>query len=389
MVEEIIILTESPFSKRDYDRFGIEILSRDFMVRVLDCTPWLKPDFWRTYSNIRYEFSGYCAIGNWQDFEARMRSMISAIVIDYLGSCPTTEKIRKVLRQKKTKRAIVHNGLYPQARLGGYERFLNRLRQGRLIRRGLNKLWRGIRLVISSKYLPDIAVLSGEVGLKDYRAKAHHRIWAHHFNYDIFLAINKRPKIKMAPYAVFLDEDMVYHSDYLHHGLNPVTSEKNYYTALNRFLYAFENRTGLSVAVAAHPRSRYDLRPNLFAGRVAVLGKTAELVRNASLVFGHTSDSQTFAVLWRKPIVLLTTNDLQKSFKQPYIDAKSELFDAPLINMDSFDLSNLDLQKLSHVNQQKYEDYKRLYIKKPATPELPVWEIFAAYLRDNRGSFFT
>ena len=45
----IIILTDIGFSKRDYDRFGIEILAKRHQVEILDLTEWLSPNYWKVY----------------------------------------------------------------------------------------------------------------------------------------------------------------------------------------------------------------------------------------------------------------------------------------------------------------------------------------------------
>ena len=51
-VTQILILTEAPFTRRDYDRFGVDLLRKNFHVSILDCTSWLKPEFWKKYSAI-------------------------------------------------------------------------------------------------------------------------------------------------------------------------------------------------------------------------------------------------------------------------------------------------------------------------------------------------
>ena len=42
-MRKILILSPGPFLKRDYDRFGIEFLKKNFLVKILDLTAWLYP----------------------------------------------------------------------------------------------------------------------------------------------------------------------------------------------------------------------------------------------------------------------------------------------------------------------------------------------------------
>ena len=65
-MKEIVILSPGPFFKRDYDRFGIELLKKKFVIKILDFTAWLNPIFWKKippYQNhfrmVIFHFRGY------------------------------------------------------------------------------------------------------------------------------------------------------------------------------------------------------------------------------------------------------------------------------------------------------------------------------------------
>jgi len=47
-ITEIIFFIESPFNRRDYERFGIDLLKENgFQVRVWDFTPILYPEVYK------------------------------------------------------------------------------------------------------------------------------------------------------------------------------------------------------------------------------------------------------------------------------------------------------------------------------------------------------
>ena len=50
-MKEIIILSPGPFFKRDYDRFGIELLKKKFVIKILDFTAWINPVLWKEYAD--------------------------------------------------------------------------------------------------------------------------------------------------------------------------------------------------------------------------------------------------------------------------------------------------------------------------------------------------
>ena len=50
MGRRIIIIVESKFCKRDYDRFGVSIFEKKgFIVEVWDISPFQRPEYNRTY----------------------------------------------------------------------------------------------------------------------------------------------------------------------------------------------------------------------------------------------------------------------------------------------------------------------------------------------------
>ena len=61
-MQEIIILAPGPFLKRDYDRFGIELLKKNFIIKILDFTAWINPVLWKTYKDKVYRCEEYFAI---------------------------------------------------------------------------------------------------------------------------------------------------------------------------------------------------------------------------------------------------------------------------------------------------------------------------------------
>ena len=64
----------------------------------------------------------------------------------------------------------------------------------------------------------------------------------------------------------------------------------------------------------------------VFGGRELLQGETARLVNDSSLVIAHYSYAVNFAVLYRKPLIFLTTDELKASFRRPAIEAISSHF---------------------------------------------------------------
>ena len=385
-VSHILILTTSPFSKRDYDRFGVELLRQSFRVSILDCTAWLKPDFWGKYSAIVHSCPGYVSVANWAAMASCLDGKEDAVVIDYLDQCSSSRRIRAELRRRNILRAVVRLGVIPVPLM----KWSDRVRQmGSLYKPFslVKKLCGRIGQVFSSRDPPpEIALLSGTACLHDRGLHAVvHKIWTHSFDFDFYLGCQKEVSVSAAPYAVFLDVNVIYDSDYDYLGMKSPATERAYYASMNEFFRTLEDNIGLPVVVAAHPRSRHDLHPHLWNKRTVICGKTAQLVRDASVVLCHQSTAVSFAVMWRKPIIFLTTNELMSSYIGPRIALMSTRLGAPLLNVDR-DCNQLpnvmpDIKSLPSVDEVAYAKYSDEYIKRSGTPNLPVWQVFSDYLQ--------
>ena len=227
-----------------------------------------------------------------------------------------------------------------------------------------------------SRPVPDVSFLGGLAASNVYKSKI--KINAHSMNYDVYLKI-KNKETKNNSYAVFLDEDMVYHPDLPYLNIDRPVTEQEYYPPLLKFFRKFEKETGLKIKFAAHPKSLKKNRPKLPLDIDYSIGNTAELVKNSSLVLLHSSTSISYAILFKKPIIFLTSNELMKSWIGPRIDNFSKVLNSKLINMSVNTTEKLDLQSLLKIDEDRYKNYLDQYIKVPHSPYLPLWEIFTEY----------
>ena len=110
--------------------------------------------------------------------------------------------------------------------------------------------------------------------------------------------------------CVFLDEDYTNHPDYSIFGIVPL-NETEYISSMNKFFDSVEKQTGLSVVIAAHPKSSFNSENHPYGNRVFTKGDTVRLVEKSALVIAHSSTSISYPVLFRKPIVLAVTKEMQ------------------------------------------------------------------------------
>lgn len=233
--------------------------------------------------------------------------------------------------------------------------------------------WLGIR--------PAASVLAGGSASVEGCARLYRRlvvpstelVFTHAHDYDRVLEAGLTPDTT-GP-AVFLDEFMPFHPDWAHLGMAPPIGADEYYGALRSLFTELEGRHGLRVVIAAHPRASY--REPWFGPREVHFGQTCELVRQAPLVIAHMSTALSYAVLYRKPVLFATQDRLAAHYPTgPAIERMAEVLGGRPLNLD-----RLPAQwELPVVDEAAYARYREQYIKRPGTPDLPLWAIFADYL---------
>ena len=160
-------------------------------------------------------------------------------------------------------------------------------------------------------------------------------------------------------------------------GVSPRCTPEKYYPALNNFFNIFEKKFNMEVIICAHPKSDYENNSNYLYGRKFIKNKTINLVKDSKIVFAHGSTTIAYAILYKKPLVFLLSNEYIRSFDNytPAVIAKK--LDSPYFNIDDknndFNIQNINLFKL---NKKKYNTYIDDYIKYPSSPHKKFWQIF-------------
>ncbi|MCY6330063.1 hypothetical protein ACIXCI_15985 [Bacteroides fragilis] len=129
---------------------------------------------------------------------------------------------------------------------------------------------------------------------------------------------------------------------------------------MNEFFNRLEQRNGMKVVIAAHPKAIKYKTHDYFNHRTVYWGVTNELVRNAKLVIMHFSTSVSFSVLYNKPVVFVSMPEIKsKNWNYHHlILAFAEALEACYYFLDNDWTLNEEIQ----VNDRKYEDYKYAYL---------------------------
>lgn len=176
-------------------------------------------------------------------------------------------------------------------------------------------------------------------------------------DYDLYQEIMKDPKRVLAePYCVFLDNAQAHNPDIGVEGM-PYLDKAAYFASLNRFFKLTEERFGLPVVIAAHPKSDYP--PSLFEGRRILKGLTPQLVKDADLVLCHHSTAIGYAVLARKPLLFFFTGEMGTLYAETRIRPMrgfAACLGAPVLDADA--LRSAAEIPAAAVDEARYTDYQ-------------------------------
>ena len=139
---------------------------------------------------------------------------------------------------------------------------------------------------------------------------------------------------------------------------------QDWYPKLDKFFGFVERELKNKVEIAIHPKHVGRDHQPMFGGRSSAGGKTPELVKNASLVIATNSTSISYAVAFAKPLILVTSNQIQNGrdqYKASLIANIATETGARIFNIDR-EYTEQDLREAMVIDHAKYESYKRKYL---------------------------
>ena len=381
-MRRIVYLTDQPFDDRNFQRFGIQAWTdRNWSVEVWDLTPWAYPRFWRSFIEAGQKirtFGGYFPIASGRELARRLAQCAQLkYFIDMTGENYCSMRAIFSLIRIGATRVTCAVGSVPIPDRAEQGSVFSRL--AKVLAKGPRASGKWLSSVLFSKLIapriaPGLAVVTGEKSIND-ATRRHQMIKAHNFDYDTYMDLMKSKSPSTGTYAVFIDQDYCFHPEFIDPGTAVVTPEK-YFATMQRGLREISKALMITIRIAAHPRATYQLRaPDCFGGFPIETGSTGELIQGCKFVVCHDSTAIQFAVLFGKPMIFVTTDELMLAYEGRSIAKVASEFGKVPVNLDRADLQAVDWQKELCVDPRKYADYRAKYIKTEGSPEMPLWDI--------------
>jgi hypothetical protein len=388
--KQVIYLVSWPFTQRDFRRFGIKNwITHGWKVKVFDITSFLHPRFWRLVNEdkLTCKFKELKNFRNINEVLSEINNIKKKVVfIDHIQFSSTEERIRKAARAHGVL-IRMHLGLVPIPNVK-----YNILEIFSLISSPIiltNKLISFIKYKIikfkESKYYPDYMVVGGKKSMLGINKKKTSIIKAHNFDYDFFIKKKKIKSKKKGNYLLFLDENLSYWIGFNFFKWKPPVTAENYYPAIDNALHEIAKSSKLNIKIAAHPSSNYETKKIKYKNTI-IKNKTFRLVKDAYAVVAHSSTSLQYAIIMKKPIIFITTDEIQNTPKNKYFREAIPQFARELgktvFNVDQLSREH-NWKNYLNVDDKKYEKYIENFIKTKGSQEKLLWNIVIEHIEKD------
>lgn len=385
MKKKLIILLHGPLSKREFQTFGIKVLKKNFDLSVVEISPLVNSEHYKFKRNFNFKIiNDFKKLENF--FFENKNSMCWEIGFSY-------NSIRIALLLKKYNIKVINaDGISSLPT----KRFLYKAKHSEIFLRRLKLLFfhplvflnrlsfffeAWLRILRYKKI--DIALIGGDAyeSYNGYK-KAKDKIFCSSLDYGFYLSRKKNNlNLGIKNYAVFIDTYFPFHPEHSSTTAKFINPEKHYKSLIN-FFKEFEYATKLKIVVALYPKADLKKYPKEFKKYKLIPNRIAELVKNCKVVLHHGSTAQSYAVLFKKPAIYLTTDYMEKYIYIHDNTTRIEFMGQKKINIDNFNKKLLkSRKKIFYFDKKLYKSYLTNYLKHSSSAKVPWYVSFSNYYK--------
>jgi hypothetical protein len=368
MAKKLAIISRVNFQKRDYSRYGIEILKKKFKVDVLDLSEILIPRSKKYFK--KFHSKNVFIVRNIFQFIKILKKNKYDFVIEYLENSPKEIILRIIIKLYahyliKYLGGIKSNIIYSDSKsIFLITMFKNIITNIKLF-----------ILILLNKSLIDLVLVPGKDFFyqKSIVKSAKKILFTNSYDYNEYL-LKKSKKIIKKKYFTYIDQNFISHPDFYIKRRKPFVS-KSFYNDLEYFFCVVEKKYNVKVLVCLHPKTNLNNCAHINKKRVS-RKKTFETIKNSSHVFAHYSTAISYAVLLKKPISFLTSNEFKKIRQGYQTKIMAEKLNSKLININKKNDMILNFK----IDKFRNNEFIKNYLCHPKSKKINTWIYLSNYL---------
>lgn len=357
--KKIFIISNSTFQNTHYYKFKINDLLKKYEVFIIDLTKYYGsiPKF----NKIKY-FKNYIQFSDKEKLFKFIDLKKPNLIIDILGNnfLFKTWSIRGFFYNTNQTTLILNRGIQPKIAYPSLDLIKIYIKNPKYFYKSLvNFLLKRIIKIIYKNVVPDYFVSSGLES--DYQRYKKKKYFLYSYDYENYLSYKNKKRLIKKKYALFIDENIIYHPDNFNSNYpKPPATKQRYYKSLVKFFLKFQKINKVKVIIALHPTTNKKIANN-FKPIKKYFNLTGRLLRDAKFVLIHSSTTKHIAAAYKKPLLFLTSDEINKSWFSNYIKQNSELFNSKIINIDDYD-EKIEKYK---IEKEKYSRFIDNYVVHP------------------------
>ena len=203
------------------------------------------------------------------------------------------------------------------------------------------------------------------------------RYLIHHPDYEAYLS-DSQP-VLTNPYILFVDVFYPLHPD---HAFAPLVTDEwvnSYRNLMISFFDYLESKYGLPVVIASHPKARYI--GGEFGSRQIMSGKTGNLIRHASIVISHESNSLSYISLADKPVAFVYPDTYKRHMASlNYINKLAAFCGKEAYNLNETRFEDIVIDRIPDKIRKHYVDS---FITSAEAGDMTNADIFLRILNEN------
>lgn len=207
-------------------------------------------------------------------------------------------------------------------------------------------------------------------------------VWLHSLDFDNYLAEKSRPSGLDMQQWVYIETYSRSDPDQFFCPNNRAfRPDETFFAQLREAFTAIETAYHVRIVIVEHPKKAQADTID-YGSRRCYRGNTAGVIRSSAAVLSHDSTAINYAVLFRKPLIFLTSSAIKATDNGRKINALAHIFGKEPVFIDKSPVSVPD--SAVAVDEGIYSRYITEYITK-SREESPSWEILSRFLKDGRG----